>query len=356
MMTDTDEDKKKTGAVTATAQTKQTGQPATGQTGQTKQTGQPAGGTTTEAGQQAAGGVAEPSAQNAGGNDDLPPAQTYRYTHKPLSDDKSEEMRERGMAEMLELLKKGRENYAPETDEERKKREKRERANAIIAALGDGISAISNMVTSSKGAPSMYEAQNGMLPKWRERYDKAKAARKEREDNYLNYTAKMQELANQNSEWRRKIAIDESNQDRLDAELARKQALAAAQAGRIAAQNAKDDVMAAYYKTKEEYISLGYDLDKAESAARVAKDKALAEKAKRSGTGTSGKKGGGSKGSSAGKDYTETTTKDYVDSYGNPRRSTTTKVRAYAGNKNKSKSGNKSKGKNNGGWAAGLKL
>lgn len=341
MMTDTDDDKKKAVAVPAATQTKQTGQTTSG--------------TTTEAGQQAAGGVADASAQNAGGNDDLPPAQTYRYTHKPLSDDKSEEMRERGMAEMLELLKKGRENYAPETDEERKKREKRERANAIIAALGDGISAISNMVTSSKGAPSMYEAQNGMLPKWRERYDKAKAARKEREDNYLNYTAKMQELANQNSEWRRKIAIDESNQDRLDAELARKQALAAAQAGRIAAQNAKDDVMAAYYKTKEEYISLGYDLDKAESAARVAKDKALAEKAKRSGTGTPGKKGGGSKGSSAGKDYTETT-KDYVDSYGNPRRSTTTKVRAYAGNKNKSKSGNKSKGKNNGGWAAGLKL
>lgn len=218
--------------------------------------------------------------------------------------------------------------YAPETEDERKKRVKRERANAIIAALGDGISAISNMVTSSKGAPSMYEAQNGMLPKWRERYDKAKAARKEREDNYLNYTAKMQELANQNSEWKRKIAIDEANQDRLDAELARKQALAAAQAGRIAAQNAKDEVMTAYYKTKEEYISLGYELDKAESAARVAKNKALAEKANRSGNGTSGKKGGGSK-SSAGKDYTETTTKDYTDTYGNPRHTTTTKTRTY---------------------------
>lgn len=314
MMTDTDDDKKKAVAVPAATQTKQTGQPA--------------GGTTTEAGQQAAGGVAEPSAQNAGGNDDLPPAQTYRYTHKPLTDDKSEEMRERGMAEMLELLKKGRANYAPETEDERKKRVKRERANAIIAALGDGISAISNMVTSSKGAPSMYEAQNGMLPKWRERYDKAQAARKEREDNYLNYTAKMQELANQNSEWKRKIAIDEANQDRLDAELARKQALAAAQAGRIAAQNAKDEVMTAYYKTKEEYISLGYELDKAESAARVAKDKAIAEKAKKSGNGTSGKKGGGSK-SSAGKDYTETTTRDYTDTYGNPMHTTTTKTRTY---------------------------
>lgn len=320
MTEEVDKDKKKAGAVPAATQTKPTGQ--------TKQTGQPAGGTTTEAGQQAAGGVADASAQNAGGNDDLPPAQTYRYTHKPLTDDKSEEMRERGMAEMLELLKKGRANYAPETEDERKKRVKRERANAIIAALGDGISAISNMVTSSKGAPSMYEAQNGMLPKWRERYDKAQAARKEREDNYLNYTAKMQELANQNSEWKRKIAIDEANQDRLDAELARKQALAAAQAGRIAAQNAKDEVMTAYYKTKEEYISLGYELDKAESAARVAKNKALAEKAKKSGNGTSGKNGGGSK-KSGGQDYTETTTKDYVDQDGVKRRSTTTKVRTY---------------------------
>lgn len=325
MTEEVDKDKKKAGTVPATAQTKPTGQPAATQT---KQTGQPAGGTTTEAGQQAAGGVAEPSAQNAGGNDDLPPAQTYRYTHKPLTDDKSEEMRERGMTEMLELLKKGRANYAPETEDERKKRVKRERANAIIAALGDGISAISNMVTSSKGAPSMYEAQNGMLPKWRERYDKAKAARKEREDNYLNYTAKMQELANQNSEWKRKIAIDEANQDRLDAELARKQALAAAQAGRIAAQNAKDEVMTAYYKTKEEYISLGYELDKAESAARVAKDKAIAEKAKKSGNGKSGKKGGGSK-SSAGKDYEETTTRDYVDQWGTPRHTTTKKTRTY---------------------------
>ena len=138
----------------------------------------------------------------------------------------------------------------------------------------------------------------------------------------------MQELANQNSEWKRKIAIDEANQDRLDAELARKQALAAAQAGRIAAQNAKDEVMTAYYKTKEEYISLGYELDKAESAARVAKNKAMAEKAKKSGNGKSGKKGGGSK-SSAGKDYTETTTRDYVDQWGTPRHTTTKKTRTY---------------------------
>lgn len=349
MMTDTDDDKKKAVAVPAATQTKQAGQ--------TKQTGQTTSGTTTEAGQQAAGGVADSSAQNAGGNDDLPPAQTYRYTHKPLTDDKSEEMRERGMAEMLELLKKGRANYAPETEDERKKRVKRERANAIIAALGDGISAISNMVTSSKGAPSMYEAQNGMLPKWRERYDKAKAARKEREDNYLNYTAKMQELANQNSEWKRKIAIDEANQDRLDAELARKQALAAAQAGRIDAMNRKDDAAFAYYNTKAECLTRMLPYKVAESEAIAARNRALEKKANRSGNGTSGKKGGGSK-SSAGKDYTETTTRDYVDQCGTPRHTTTTKVRTYAGNKSKSgsKSGKKSKGKNNGGWAAGLKL
>lgn len=314
MMTDTDDDKKKAVAVPAATQTKQTGQPA--------------GGTTTEAGQQAAGGVADASAQSAGGNDDLPPAQTYRYTHKPLTDDKSEEMRERGMAEMLELLKKGRANYAPETEDERKKRVKRERANAIIAALGDGISAISNMVTSSKGAPSMYEAQNGMLPKWRERYDKAKAARKEREDNYLNYTAKMQELANQNSEWKRKIAIDEANQDRLDAELARKQALAAAQAGRIDAMNRKDDAAFAYYNTKAECLTRMLPYKVAESEAIAARNRALEKKANRSGNGTSGKKGGGSN-KSGGQDYTETTTKDYVDQNGVKRRSTTKKTRTY---------------------------
>ena len=59
-----------------------------------------------------------------------------------------------------------------ETDEERKKREKREKTQAIISGIADMGSALSNLGWATQGAPNMYDPKEGMAPKYQELFDK----------------------------------------------------------------------------------------------------------------------------------------------------------------------------------------
>lgn len=49
------------------------------------------------------------------------------------------------------------ETHEPETDEQRKKRERREKSKKIIAAVTDGVRALSNLYFTTQYAPNMYK-------------------------------------------------------------------------------------------------------------------------------------------------------------------------------------------------------
>ena len=66
-----------------------------------------------------------------------------------------------------------------ETEEQRKRREKAEKRNALFAAIGDGVSALSNLYFTTKGSPSADQSKS-LSKAESERKDKA---RKERESN-----------------------------------------------------------------------------------------------------------------------------------------------------------------------------
>lgn len=66
-----------------------------------------------------------------------------------------------------------------ETEEERKKRERAEKRNALFAAIGDGVSALSNLYFTTKGSPSADQSKS-LSKAESDRKDKA---RKERENN-----------------------------------------------------------------------------------------------------------------------------------------------------------------------------
>ncbi len=76
--------------------------------------------------------------------------------------------------------------YKPETAEERAKREKREKGEKIIAAVGDGISALSNLYFTSRYAPNAYNPTQGMSVKAKDRWDKLKAEREANQQAYYN--------------------------------------------------------------------------------------------------------------------------------------------------------------------------
>lgn len=71
---------------------------------------------------------------------------------------------------------------APETPEEKSKREKRERARSVIAALGDGLSSIANIWGATQGATPMN--LDSLSEANRRRYEYADNLRKQNEDKW----------------------------------------------------------------------------------------------------------------------------------------------------------------------------
>lgn len=103
-----------------------------------------------------------------------------------------------GYDNQINILKKAQADYAKanETEEERKKREKKERSKRVIAAVGDGIRALSNLYFTSQYAPNMYNSDDTQLAKTDARQEKLKAEREANRDRYLNYSLRIGDLEN----------------------------------------------------------------------------------------------------------------------------------------------------------------
>lgn len=90
------------------------------------------------------------------------------------------------------------------TPEEEARERKRDRSRRIIAAVGDGISALSNLYFSTKGAPSSYTGQNTLSGAYGKRYDKIKAEREANKEKwYAGYMMATQ--ADDAVNWRNKM-------------------------------------------------------------------------------------------------------------------------------------------------------
>lgn len=84
--------------------------------------------------------------------------------------------------------------YKPPTDEELKKERKRHRREAIFAAIGDGISALSNLYFTTQYAPNAYDPRTNMSERVRGRYDKIKAERDANQRTYMNAYLRAMEM------------------------------------------------------------------------------------------------------------------------------------------------------------------
>lgn len=67
-------------------------------------------------------------------------------------------------------------SFTPKTPEELAKERKRQKREAIISAIGDGISAISNLVYTTKYAPNAYTGKDTLSERNRARWEKARKA------------------------------------------------------------------------------------------------------------------------------------------------------------------------------------
>lgn len=75
-----------------------------------------------------------------------------------------------------------------ESEEGRKKRERKEKARKLISAVGDGISAMSNIYFTSQYAPDMYTGRKSMADAAAAQIEKARAEREKNADQYMRFS------------------------------------------------------------------------------------------------------------------------------------------------------------------------
>lgn len=129
----------------------------------------------------------------------------------------------------------------PSPEEEERQR-KRERSRAILSAIGDGVSALSNLYHTSKYAPDMSTPDSSLSGKAKERYDRFVQVRKENEARYNNAILRARqgdyEMNMKEREIARKEAADAAK-DAREAKRYEEQAKAKAEELRIKAEQAQ---------------------------------------------------------------------------------------------------------------------
>lgn len=114
-----------------------------------------------------------------------------------------------------------------ESEEDRKKRERKEKARKLISAVGDGISAMSNIYFTSQYAPDMYTGRKSMADAAAAQIEKARAEREKNADQYIRFSLGLgKELGDRDKTLReleaemerRKIAAEEAARKRKEHE------------------------------------------------------------------------------------------------------------------------------------------
>lgn len=118
-----------------------------------------------------------------------------------------------GYDRQIAALNEAASRLKPETEEERKKRERSERSKKIVAAVSDGLQALSNLFFTTRGAPNMYDHREAsQLTPLQDRLEMLKAERQANADRYLQYSLKVGDLQNDRAKTLREL---EEQQERM---------------------------------------------------------------------------------------------------------------------------------------------
>lgn len=111
---------------------------------------------------------------------------------------------------------------APQTsDEDKRKQMRRERRKAIVSALGDGLSALSNLYFTTKGAPDQ-GLKSGMTDAAKKRMDDLRAQWQKEKDKYQDLMLKGLEMDREQGNWLKSYELQKNADKRAEAEEERK--------------------------------------------------------------------------------------------------------------------------------------
>lgn len=103
---------------------------------------------------------------------------------------------------------------APKTsDEDKRKQMRRERRKAIVSALGDGLSALSNLYFTTKGAPDQ-GIKPGMTDAAKKRMDDLRAQWQKEKDKYQDLMLKGLEMDREQGNWLKSYELQKNEEER----------------------------------------------------------------------------------------------------------------------------------------------
>lgn len=179
----------------------------------------------------------------------VPGADATKLVGKPGEVPQPAEQPQMSYVEMFKMLNPER----PETTEEKAKREKREKGEAALAAVGDSISALSNLWFTSQYAPNAYDPSKGMSATTKDRWDKLRqereATRRAYSDGYMRAMAMDEAKDREDRNWRHTIEREKIADERYEVKEARDKALAD-----LNEQLKRHQITAAEYKAEQERI------------------------------------------------------------------------------------------------------
>lgn len=206
--------------------------------------------------------------------------------------------------------------YKPVSKEELEKERKKQKRDAIFSAIGDGISAMSNLYFTTQYAPDMSDKTGGMSAATRDRYDRMikerEGQQREYMEGFLRAMAMDRAAGVEDRNWRHSLEREKVMDAYKDA------------ADRRAEAKAERDEKRAELENKR----LLHQIDEAEYRARCREieaeykdelERSRINKNNRTGSGGGRKGGGRTGGGSRSPYYTETTTTDTYDKDGTPK-------------------------------------
>lgn len=102
--------------------------------------------------------------------------------------------------------------FRPPTAEELEAERKKEKREQLFASIGDGISALSNLYFTTKGAPNAYDPSSSMSAKTKARWDKLRADRDAKMNAYISGIMASKQAddaaAAANRQWERQLGLD----------------------------------------------------------------------------------------------------------------------------------------------------
>lgn len=236
-------------------------------------------------------------------------------------------------AEMVQKLSP----YRTPSKDEIAKQERLRKAQAAISAFGDGASAIANLIATTKGSPNVERPKPNLSDRSMARWEQLRQERKADADKYYQQMMRAVQMDENQNNYETQLRIRQQQQDRLDRDLRRKEAIAEAQTDRYHAMQSKDLAAVEYTNAKIRALEEGKSLDQALKEARIAEVKARERLSNRKAdnVGVSSRRGGRS---SSNGEYTIEKTSKKTDARGKTTTTVTTTKRTK-GAKNGGKGG-----------------